>query len=227
MYVGHVEGQQQLARWAKAVVGALTPEDAEGRKTAIATYRLLAGGAPVSESQISAQAGIPEEQVREILRSWPLVLRDQTDQVVGFWWLHSQQVEPTHAMSFDNTTVFGWCALDTLFIPEILGRTVRVASTDPTSDARIGLTVTADGVVDLDHADTVVSFLLPRRGESFADDAIARFCHQIHFFDSPQSAAEWTADRPGRIFMTVDEAFHLGKEINRIRFGDITDPEAA
>jgi hypothetical protein len=90
----------------------------------------------------------------------------------------------------------------------------------------VRLTVTPDGITDLDPPGAVVSFLLPDNGDRFADDSIARFCHQIYFFESPRSAETWIADRPGRFFLSVEDAFELGKRINRLRLGAISDSAA-
>jgi alkylmercury lyase len=213
----------QLEAWAKAVVDASPPLDADDRRIMIETYRLLAKGEPVSEEQITEATGLASERVDKSLRAWPLVLLDEDGRLVGFWGMHADHVEPTHAMAHDDATVYGWCAIDTLFIPEIIGREVRVESTDPTSGARIRLTVSPDEVDDLDPPEAVVSFLLPDGGQRFADDAIARFCHQIYFFESPQSAEAWIGDRPNRFFLSVADAFELGKRINRLRLGAIEE----
>jgi alkylmercury lyase len=211
----------QLDEWAKAVVSASPPLDAEDRRVMIATYRLLAEGDPVSESAVAAATGLTAERVEMSLPAWPLILRNEDRQIVGFWGMHAHRVEPTHAMTHEDTTIYGWCAIDTLFIPEIIDREVRVESTDPTSGTRIRLTITPDGIADLDPPEAVVSFLLPDSGDRFADDAIARFCHQIYFFESPRSAETWIADRPGRFSLSVEEAFELGRRLNHLRLGEI------
>jgi alkylmercury lyase len=216
----------QLDAWAQAVVDASPVLDADDRRITIATYRLLAEGDPVSEAQIANETGLTTERVEESLRAWPLVLRDEDKRVIGFWGMHSRYIKPTHSMTHNGTTSYGWCAIDTLFIPEIIDREVQVESTDPTRDARVRLIVTPDGITDLDPPDAVVSFLLPDNGDRFADDSIARFCHQIYFFESPRSAETWIADRPGRFFLSVQEAFEMGKTINRLRLGAINESVA-
>jgi alkylmercury lyase len=213
----------QLDEWARAVVDASPSTDAEDRRIIIETYRLLAGGEPISETQIAAATGFTLESVEESLRAWPLVLRTDEGRIVGFWGMHADHVEPTHAMIHSEATVFGWCALDTLFIPEIIDREVRVESTDPTTGTKVRLTVTPEGISGLEPPETVVSLLLPRDSESFDDHAIARFCHQIYFFDSPESAEAWIGSRHGRFFLQVEEAFELGKKINRLRLGTIDE----
>jgi alkylmercury lyase len=177
----------------------------------------LARGEPVSTAQIADATGLATDRVEESLGSWPLVLWDDQDRVVGFWGLHVHHIELTHAMEVDGTTVYGWCAWDTLFITEILGREIHVESTDPHDGTTIRLTVTPDAVTRLNPEDAVVSLLLPEDG--FTDDAIQRFCHRIHFFASPDSAERWMADRPGMFSIPVDKAFELGQLTNRLRLG--------
>lgn len=208
-----------IESWAEAVTDASPELDAEGKQIAINTYRLLADGKPVTAAQIAEAAGVRVDRVEEKLRSWPLVLRDE-DRIVGFWGIHVDHIEPTHAMTVDGATVYGWCALDTLFIPEILDERVEVQSSDPVDGTPVRVTVTPDGFTDLEPAETVVTFLLPDE-EGFTEDAIARFCHKIYFFASPRSAKQWIGDRPGLYQLPVREAFQLAKAINRHRLGVI------
>lgn len=210
-----------LEAWAHQVAAAAPDMDADGQWIAVQTYHLLARGEPFSTAQIATATGLAVERVEESLRSWPLVLWDDHDRIVGFWGLHVHHIEPTHAMEMDGSTVYGWCALDTLFITEILGREARVTSTDPYDGTPIRLTVTPDGVTSLHPDQAVVSLLLPEGG--FTNDAIQRFCHRIHFFASPASAEQWIADRPGLFSIPVDDAFELGQLINRLRLGPALD----
>lgn len=208
---------EKLEEWAQKVAAASPDLDAEGRRIAVQTYHLLAQGEPISTAQIADAAGLAVDRIEESLRSWPLVLWDDQDRVIGFWGLHAHHLEPTHAIDVEGTTVYGWCAWDTLFITEILGRETHVESKDPHSGTTIRLTVTPDGVTGLDPDQAVVSLLLPEEG--FTDDAIQGFCHRIHFFASADSAEQWMADRPGMFSVTVDQAFELGQLTNRLRLG--------
>ena len=149
----------------------------------------------------------------------PLVLWDDRDRVVGFWGIHAEPISPTHAMEVDGTTVYTWCAWDTLFITGILGRSTQVTSTDPQTGETVRLTVTPEGVTSVEPCGSVVSLLLPEDG--LTDDAIQRFCHKVHFFTSPESAAAWIGGRPGLFHVTVDEAFELGRATNRLRMGAV------
>jgi alkylmercury lyase len=214
--------ESRISTWADQLAAATPTLDPEEQLIALRIYRLIADSAePVTVSQIAESAGVPIARVEESLRAWPLVLRDDQERVVGFWGIHAEHVTPTHAIEVDGTTVYAWCAWDTLFITEILGRPTRVTSNDPHTGETVRLTVTPEGVTGLEPARTVVSLLLPEDG--LTDDAIQRFCHKVHFFTSPESAEAWIDGRPGLFHVTVDEAFELGRVTNRLRMGSVFD----
>jgi alkylmercury lyase len=196
--------------------------DTTGVRIAVETYHLAARGEPVPIDEIAAAAGVSVQQVEDAFSSWPLVIRDDRNRVIGFWGLHVHHIDPTHAMTVDGTTVYAWCAWDTLFITQILGTEVAVESTDPQSGTPIRLTVTPHGVAVLEPAGAVVSLLQAK--DEFGADTIQTFCHYIHFFESEQTASKWIADRPGMFSISVDEAFELGRRTNQLRLGDGLDP---
>ena len=212
--------ESNINEWAQQLAAATPTLDEEQQRIALHVYHLIAAtGQPVTIAQISNSAGVSAERTEENLRSWPLVLWDDQGQVVGFWGIHSEPITPTHSIGVDGTTVYAWCAWDTLFITEILGRQTQVTSTDPQTGDEICLAVTPEGVISLDPEGSVVSLLLPEGG--LTDDAIQRFCHKVHFFTSPESAEAWIDGRPELFAMTVEEAFELGKATNRLRMGAV------
>jgi alkylmercury lyase len=208
---------------ARAMAAAAPELDADGQRIVLQTFRLLAGGKPVSTAEIADAAGISSEKVEERLRPWPLVFWDKQDRIVGFWGLSVRRLEPTHRMDVNGRTVYGWCAWDTLFITEILGTETHVESADPLTGKAVRLTVTPDGVREVQPADAVVSFLYP--DGPFDADVVQSFCHFVHFFASPQSAQRWSADHPGTLLLSTDKAFELGRLTNRLVAPDAFDPE--
>lgn len=212
--------ETEINQWADQLAAATPTLNADQQRIALHIYQLIAATArPVTVGQIAASANVAPEHVEESLRSWPLVLRDDQDRVVGFWGIHAEPISPTHALELDGTTVYTWCAWDTLFITEILGRPTQITSTDPQTGKTVRLKVAPDGVTSVEPSGTVVSLLLPEDG--LTDDAIKRFCHKVHFFTSPESAEAWIDRRPGLFHVTVDEAFELGRVTNRLRMGAI------
>jgi alkylmercury lyase len=214
--------EAEIDVWAHQLAAATPTLDPEQQRIAQQIYKLIASrGRAVTVGEIADSADSSTHRVEERLRSWPLVLWDGNGRVVGFWGIHAGRLEPTHAMEVDGTTVFAWCAWDTLFITEILGRPTQVRSTDPYTGDEIELSVSPDGVTNVEPRGAVVSLLLPEDG--LTDDAIQRFCHKVHFFSSPESAQSWIDGRPGLFHITVDEAFQLGQVTNRLRMGTVFD----
>jgi hypothetical protein len=66
-----------------------------------------------------------------------------------------------HRIHLDGRALSAWCALDTLFLPELIGEAVTVTSRSPASNAEIFLTMTPAGPTELRPPDTLVSMLLP------------------------------------------------------------------
>jgi alkylmercury lyase len=217
--------ETRIRAWAEQLAAATPTLDHQQQRIALHIYWLIAATAkPVTIPQLADVAGASESMVEESLRSWPLVLWDAQDRVIGFWGIHSQHITPTHAIKVDGTVVYAWCAWDTLFITELLGRPTQVTSTDPNNGSPVELSVSTTGITRVDPPRAVVSLLLPEDG--LTNDAIQRFCHKVHFFTSPDSAKEWISGRPGMFTVTVDDAFRLGQATNRLRMGSVIGTDA-
>jgi hypothetical protein len=122
----------KIKDWAEQLAAATPTLDRQQQQIAVDIYHLIAATARrVTITQIADCAALPPHRVEESLRSWPLVLWDDQDRVVGFWGIHAQPITPTHTIEVAQTKVYGWCARDTLFITEILGRRTQITSTDP------------------------------------------------------------------------------------------------
>jgi alkylmercury lyase len=209
---------------ADRLTAAMPRLDAPEQQIAVTLIRELGLGAPVSVSQLATAAGLPETQTAHTLERFPGVFRDEEQRIVGFMGLTVIEMGH-HRIHLDGQTLSAWCALDTLFLPELIGATVTVTSRSPASEAEVSLTVTPAGPTDVRPPETVVSLLLPE-GE-FGADVIQRFCHFVHFFTSPEDSEAWTAEHPGTFLLTVDDAYRLGRLMNRAVFGDALAAAAA
>src|SRR6267143_1817683 len=138
-----------LSEMAEAIRTAMPHMDATEQRIAIGTYRLLAAGEPVSSEAIASATNNPVGRVEEALNSWPGVYRDDEARVVGFWGLTIARLDPEYRFLIDGKTSYAWCALDTLFIPALLGKTVGVDATDPVTGERVSLVGDSNGVRDL------------------------------------------------------------------------------
>ena len=169
---------------------------------------------------MAAAAGLPEARVAAELDRWPLAFRDERGDVIGYAGLTVRQMGE-HRVHVDGRSLSTWCAYDTLFLPELLGQTVGVTSRCPTTGTQISLTVGAGGVRDLQPAEAVVSFLAP--DTVFDDSVIQSFCQYVHFFACEDAAATWTSTHEGTFAIPVDDAFEVGRRVNRARFGQALD----
>lgn len=208
-----------------AALAAATPRlDALDRRIVLATYRLLARGESVFDGQVAEAVGAPVDQVAQRLRLWPGVYRDDDDAIVGFWGLARDPLHPQYRLEIGPETVvaYAWCAWDTLFLPRLLGETVRVTATDGLSGEEISLIVTPQRVLRCHPPETVVTFLVP--DGPFDADVVAGFCHKVLFFENGFNATEWMAGRPDELFaLSVDDAFEVGRQVTGAIYGDGLD----
>ena len=69
--------------------------------------------------------------------------------------------ETPHRMRIRGNGLYAWCALDTLFIPGLIGETAEVESTCPQSGAAIRLTVSPTGIESCEPSEAWISVFLP------------------------------------------------------------------
>jgi alkylmercury lyase len=191
---------------------------------ALHLFRLLARGRPVRREELAASLNRSSAEVWETVKSWPrLIQLDEERRIVSFGGL---TLEPTrHTMSIDGNTLYAWCAWDTLFIPEILSKTVDVASTCPQTGQLISLTVSPTRV-RADKPGIVLS--LPNPGLAAMEaNARASFCEYVFFFESLRAGTAWIGDQIHLTFVSLDDAFALGRRKNAMQFNKLTPGELA
>ena len=200
---------------AQKVAAAFPKLSAPEQKIALGLYRLLAEGEPVSSDRLAQHLDLSTNLVREVLNSWPAVYFDDEKNVIGFWGLAVQEMP--HRFKVDGRQLYTWCAWDSLFIPELLGKTAEVESTCPVSGEIISLTVSPRRVKNFSPDSAVVSFLNPTT--SFDMNVIAGFCHYVLFFSSEESGNKWIANHRDTFLLTLDEAHEIGRVTNKATFG--------
>ncbi len=192
------------------------PAISEDEQTlALSLYRLLSLGEPVSISQISKETGLVAGDIEQTLQTWHGVFFDDSQQVIGFWGIAVQAM--MHRMLVDGKGSYAWCAWDTLFIPELLNKTVKVASSCPVTNHRIELIVSPTQDEATNDKPLYLSFLQPDM-DKMHDDVTTNFCHFVYFFDSKSTAEKWLAEHAGTFLLTLEEAFRIAKEVNANRF---------
>ena len=200
---------------ARELAGAMPPLAPREQRVAISLYRLLAKGRPVSPERLAERAGLHGVELRRLLESWPGVYFDEAG-VVGFWGLALDRMP--HRLHLDGRELRAWCAWDTLFLPELIGRSASVASSCPTTGETVSLQVIpGTGVHEVSPAGAVLSFL--RREQPFDAETITSFCHFVHFFASKAAALKWTANRRNTFVISIEEGFEIGRIANKAKFG--------
>jgi alkylmercury lyase len=119
-------------------------------------------------------------------------------------------LEPTsHVLEVDGRALYAWCALDTLFLPELLGRPAQIRSTCPQTGETISLGVDAAGARDVVPECAVMTL----HGVSGLDleDAIGTFCCYVHFFARQDAAEAWAQRSEGTYVVSIAEAFEYGR----------------
>lgn len=194
----------------------------------LAMFRLLGQGQPVPPERLAEHVGLTVEEVTTLFDELPefhrdQIHRDQQGRVIANAGL---TLEPTsHVLEVDGQTLYAWCALDTLFIPELLARPARIHSTCPETGATISLRVDASGAHDITPNDAVMSLHSLDRVDS--RDVIGTFCCFVHFFASEQAAQQWTTRTEGSYVVSIAEGFEYGRLGTRAQYGTaLTETEA-
>ncbi len=200
---------------AQKVADAFPDLSATDQIIALGLYRLLAEGEPVSSDRLAQHLDLSTNLVTEVLNSWPAVYFDDEKSVIGFWGLALQEMP--HRFKVNGRQLYTWCAWDSLFIPELLGKTAEVESTCPTSGEIISLTVSPTRVENFSPDNAVVSFLSPTT--SFDMNVIAGFCHYVLFFSSEANGNKWIANHKDTFLLTLNEAHEIGRLTNKATFG--------
>lgn len=174
--------------------------------------RLLAEAQhPVTLNRVADAASWTVQDVEAALRRHPGVDWDDKGRLAGF----GLTLRPTpHRFIFDDRTVYGFCASDTLAFPVVLGSSGVIESTCPATGQTIRVEVTPEHLDSLDPPTAVVSLVRP---DTF-DDIRREGCDLGRFFASRGSAAEWQAAHPEGMIHSVEEEFQQTREMT-IRAG--------
>jgi len=208
----------------EAISAAMPALDATGQRIAIAIHRLMGDGEPVTSEAIARAIEVPVGRVDESLNSWPGVYRDGEGRVVGFWGHSIAGLDPQYRLLVDGKTTYAWCALDTLFIPPILGKTVGVEATCPVTGELVSLVVDRNGARNVRPAGAVVSMVVP--DGPFGYDVIESFCHRVLFFASEAAGETWAAQHEGTTLLSVQEAFEVGRVLTERMAPDLFGRES-
>lgn len=193
----------------------------EQQRAGLVLFSELARGEPVDPPRLARALETTVPDAEALLGEPSLgqfVDADEDGSAQGFWGLST--VPTQHRFALDDRTLWTWCAFDTLFLPELLGRTARIESVDPEGGEPIRLIVSPAGIETAAPEETVVSMNSPDTWElSSAAQVIASTCHFMFFFASQATGERWAAEHPGTVLLSLEEAFKAGKLQNQRLFG--------
>ena len=151
------------AAWGRSYEG-LTQGEIDRRVLGFtALIRGIAASGGVSAREFGREMQLDEKQASDSFTQFrDLGMEvDESGRIVGA----ALTTRPTaHSVVVTGRRLFAWCALDTLFIPGLLGETAEVESTCPSSGAPIRLTVTPDGVSAASPPDLALTVVVPAVG---------------------------------------------------------------
>jgi len=191
------------------------------QRAGIVLLRQLAHGEPVTIAQFAQALDASDEVAGALLKKSalsPLIHTDEAGRVRGFFGL---SVVPTsHHLTVEGRRLWTWCAVDTLFIPELLGARAEVESRDPETGQTVRVSVSAAGIESADPSDAVLSMNSPKTWEvTSATRIMTSACHFILFFGSRAAGERWQMKHPEALLLTLEEAFSFGKRQNAHLFG--------
>ena len=132
----------------------------------------IAEGQPVSTAAFAKRSGIDSEAVDGIFARMRRAGSEfnADGHLVGN--ILTQNPTP-HRFNLDGSELYAWCALDTLFLPGLMGRTAQIESTCPVSGQEIHLTVAPDNIESPNLGGIVVSIIMPGEADGTGETSIS------------------------------------------------------
>ena len=206
---------------AAGIVNAFPALDLFEQHLSLELYRLLSAGQPVARRVLAERLQVSVETVDSTLDDWPGVFSDSERRIIGYWGLSiAAAYTSRHHLTIDGQKLAAWCAWDTLFLPELLGKPAEVESISPGEADGVKLTVTPTCVDHVEPRDAHVSFLMPG-ATGVEKDIVTTFCHFVHFFPSRPAGEAWAARHRGTFILSVAEAHEIARRKNQAQYGEL------
>ena len=151
---------EALGAWEQTYAGLTQVEiDRQVRGMAVLVRGIAARGA-VTPEEFAQELGIPLARTGEVfagLMRMGLEFNAQGSVVGAALSVH----ETAHRIRIGDRKFHAWCALDTFFIPGLLGETAYVESTCPVTGDLVRLTIAPEGVAECAPAEAVLTVVMP------------------------------------------------------------------
>jgi alkylmercury lyase len=195
----------------------------ESRETKYATesvtvtdfvLRSIASGRAIGLLEFVEETGLTLREAKLLFRKMRLSGADfdEEGRLIG----NALTLRPTqNLLKIDGRMLYAWCALDTLFLPGLIGKTAEVRSRSPVTGELINLSVSPSGIETFYPASTVLSVVVP--GKSKACEPGQRgglqgaVCSSMHFFTSHEEAEGFLGKDSDVAILAVEEASELAQ----------------
>ena len=203
---------------AAAIVGCFPKLSSLEQRVSLELYRLLAAGQPVPRSSLAERIGASIETIDQILESWPGVYSDSKGRVVGYWGLAiSEAFTSPQALIVEGQRLSAWCAWDTLFLPQLLGKSATIEAASPAPGGAVTLKVTPERVENVEPTGACMSFLLPDAA-AVQKDVVTALCHFVYFFPRREDGERWITQHKGTFLLSMDQAYSLARRKNELQY---------
>jgi alkylmercury lyase len=179
-------------------------------RVTVRTMQALAKGKPVSSDQLAEIWEMPLDQVRSVLAGAVAAGRAEIDSQGNLVGGILSLIPTAHRISMDGKQLYAWCAFDAIYAPGVVGKTTQITSRDPITGDPITMTITPDGIQEVQPEGAVVS-IVGGATDMRGGPESAR-CSQMLFFGSSDSAHKWLQDRTDVSILTVEEAFEIARQ---------------
>jgi hypothetical protein len=174
--------------------------------------RGFGGGSPPSAEAIRAHTtrlGLDPGQVQEKLAAEDLVHFDGDGEITVAYPFSRRPTR--HRVRIEGHTVFAMCAIDALGMAPMFERAIVIESSDPVTNAEIGVWLQPDGTGTWQPNEAVVV-----TGHACSDGAaFKRCCQVLNFFASPGNADRYLSEHEDvcGVPITVPQAIEVGRTI--------------
>ncbi|WP_444993890.1 organomercurial lyase [Aliikangiella sp. IMCC44359] len=175
-------------------------------------YIELAKGYPVPLAKIVKQLDIPEEQVRKLIDTLAYVEQNQNDEIIAY---RGVTLSPTkHALVTNNSTVYTWCAFDTLFLLDLIDEPAHIHSTCAACNKKLILKPSKLAGSQFENNSMVMSLFVPEPS-AYQESLRDSFCCKVHFFCNETCGQQWSSQQSNIELFSVDDSLTIAQERNR------------
>jgi len=173
---------------------------------------LLADGKAIQSSDIATAFGYPKLVVKAYFWASPPLNSFDLDSKNNIIGAGLTLKKTDHHFTIRGNQLYTWCAMDSLFFPLMLKESAQVMTPCPITKTPISLTISPDGISDLDVESAVASFMLPDINEA-KSDIRASFCSFAKLLKDDEAAAQWQKQHPTAIVLSLEDAFKFSQRV--------------